>query len=268
MISVVLATYNEEKNIARCLDAVKKWADEIVIVDGTSSDDTVKIAKKYGARVVTTTNKSNFHINKQMAMDAAKGQLILQLDADEVVDDQLAKFITTTESQLQIAKYQPLPGLPVAWYIKRRNFFLGKFLTKGGQYPDAVIRLYIRGFAKLPQKDVHEQMTVDGLTSWADGHLLHYPNPNFATYIQKWDRYTSFKAEQLMEAQVKISLLNSWTYLFWKPFATWFSIFIRHKGFVDGIPGFVFALFSGLHHSMAYLKLWEKYQLKKTGQRS
>ena len=88
MLSVVLAVHNEEKNISRCLQAVKAFADEIIVVDGESTDKTASFAKEVGARVVSTTNKQNFHINKQIAMDAAKGDLILQLDADEVVDDQ------------------------------------------------------------------------------------------------------------------------------------------------------------------------------------
>src|SRR3990167_4474755 len=98
MISVVLATYNEEANLTRCLEAVKNFADEIIIVDGSSTDKTSSIAKKYDAKFIITTNKPNFHINKQMAMDKAKGDLVLQLDADEVVDAELAAFIKKIET--------------------------------------------------------------------------------------------------------------------------------------------------------------------------
>src|SRR6185369_4175203 len=174
MISIVLATHNEAKNIEMCLSAVKDWADEIIVVDGESTDDTVKLAKKFGAKVISTTNKSNFHINKQMAMDKAKGDLVLQLDADEVVDDQLRQFIVNTHQRILRKEV-----LPAAWWIKRKNLFFGRFLTKGGQYPDPVIRLYQKGKAHLPQKDVHEQMVVDGEVDWADGHFLHYSNPTF-----------------------------------------------------------------------------------------
>ncbi len=256
MISVVLATHNEEKNLVRCLSAVKDFADEVIVVDGESTDDTVKIAKKFGAKVISTTNKANFHINKQMAMDAAKGDLVLQLDADEVVDSDLALFIhnihgTSVENEFN------------AWWIKRRNFFLGTFLKKGGQYPDPVIRLYRRGRARLPQKDVHEQMVVEGKTGWAEGHLLHYGNPTFADYLRKFNTYTSFKAEQLKSQKVLITAKNNFRHLFWLPLTTWMSLYFRHKGFLDGVAGLVFALFSGLHHSVAYLKLWEAYEQKK-----
>jgi glycosyltransferase involved in cell wall biosynthesis len=257
MISVVLATHNEAKNIARCLDSVKEWADEIIVVDGESTDKTVALAKKYRAKIIPTTNKANFHINKQIAMDAAKGDLILQLDADEVVDEELTNFIHQIHTDLQTTNSRQATE-PVAWWLKRRNFFLGHFLKKGGQYPDPVIRLYLRGKARLPQQDVHEQMVVDGPVGWADGHLLHYSYPTFDDYLRKFQTYTNFKATQLYEAGLRPGIGTGINYLMIKPMATFVSIFIRHKGFVDGVPGFVFAVFSGLHHAVAYLKMCEK----------
>lgn len=259
MLSVVLATHNEAKNLATCLDSVKDWADEIIVVDGESTDDTVKIAKKYRAKVIATTNKANFHINKQLAMDAARGELVLQLDADEVVDQELTEFIQRTHQELQATTVKKWPtDQPVAWWLKRRNWFLGRFLKKGGQYPDPVIRLYINGKARLPQKDVHEQMVADGAIGWAEGHLLHYSYPTFNDYMRKFQTYTSFKATQLWEAGVRPGVMSGINYLLIKPTVTFFSLFVRHKGFVDGVPGFVFAVFSGLHHSVAYLKMCER----------
>jgi len=257
MISVVLATHNEVRNLEKCLLAVKLWANEIVVADGESTDGTVALAKKLGARVIITTNKANFHINKQLAMDAAAGELIFQLDADEVVDEELSNFIVAIHKK--VLKNQLPVGSPVAWWIRRKNQFLGTFLTKGGQYPDPVIRLYLKGKARLPQKDVHEQMQVDGEIGWATGHLLHYANPTFADYLRKFDTYTSFKATQLKEQAVTLSLANSIRFIFIKPLLTFISLFGRHRGYVDGMAGFAFALFSGLHHLVAYLKLWELY---------
>lgn len=285
MISVVLAVHNEEKNLERCLNAVQSFADEVIIMDGQSSDGTVALAKKLGAKVFPTTNKANFHINKQLAMEKAKGDLVLQLDADEVVDEELRDFIKRTHEQIlnqvetrktdrqggekqisgkaQNGQTPDRDTLPAAWWIKRKNYFLGWFLTKGGQYPDPVIRLYQKGKARLPQKDVHEQMEVAGEVGWAQGHLLHYGNPTFEDYLRKWNAYTSFKAQQLKEQGVKINLWTAVVFLKWKPFSTWFMMYFRHKGILDGYPGFVFAVFSGLHHAVAYLKLWELYQNEK-----
>src|SRR5258708_13372788 len=164
MISVALATHNEEKKLEKCLIAVKSWVDEIIVADGESTDQTVEIAKKFGAKIISTTNKANFHINKQLAMNQTTGDLVLQLDADEVVDAELATFIQHIDQKIDN---------PAAWWIRRKNFFMGRFLQKGGQYPDPVIRLYRKGRPHLPQKDVHEQMAVDAAVGWASPHLLH-----------------------------------------------------------------------------------------------
>jgi hypothetical protein len=134
---------------------------------------------------------------------------------------------------------------------------LGRFLRKGGQYPDPVIRLYQQGRARLPQQDVHEQMTVDGEIGWTNGHLLHYSSPTFAVYLRKWNDYTSLKAKQLDEAGVELSILSFFQYFLVKPITTFLALFLRHKGFIDGVPGFVFALYSALFHPVTYLKVWE-----------
>jgi glycosyltransferase involved in cell wall biosynthesis len=261
MISIVLATHNEANNLAACLEAVKAWADEIIIADGESTDETVSIAKKYGAKIITTTNKANFHINKQLAMSAATGELVLQLDADEIVDVELADFIQKLHNQLKLHNFKTPPTEPVAWWLKRKNFFLQHWLSKGGQYPDPVIRLYLNGHAHLPQKDVHEQMAVTGPVGWAAGHLLHYSNPTFADYVRKFNTYTSFKADQLAEAGVTLTWSHHWHFLVWLPLITFFQLFARHRGYVDGFPGLVFAAGSAFHHPIAYLKLWEKIEL-------
>jgi len=257
ILSVVLATHNEAKNIQRCLDSVSAIADEIIVVDGESSDETVFLAKKAGAKVISTTNKENFHINKQLAMNAAQGKLVLQLDADEAVDQELAGFISRLKQQLASAELESFQ--PSAWWLKRKNLFLGQFLKKGGQYPDPVIRLYVNGKAKLPQKDVHEQMKVSGEVGWAEGHLIHYSNPTFDEYLRKFNTYTSFKATQLAEAQVPVTFLTFIQLMLWKPLVTFVSLYLRHRGYVDGVPGFLFAVFSGLHHAVAFIKLWELY---------
>lgn len=257
MISIVLATYNEEKNLARCLDSVKSIADEIIVVDGNSTDKTVEIAGQYNAKVINTTNKSNFHINKQMAIDAAKGDLILQLDADEILDQELNEFIKKTHALMNKAQLGP----DVAWYIKRKNYFLSRFLSKGGQYPDPVIRLFFKGKAYLPQENVHEQMSVNGKVGTAEGHLLHFPYPNFASYMRKFNTYTSFEAERQQNSGLQLSTPNAIRYFIFKPAVTFFKLYVRHKGFVDGMAGLIFAGMSSLHHPFVYLKFLERKKI-------
>jgi glycosyltransferase involved in cell wall biosynthesis len=246
-LSIVLATYNEEANLARCLDAVKAIASEIVIADGQSSDKTVEIAAAYKAKVITTTNKPNFHINKNIAIDAASGDWILQLDADEVVSSQLAQEIQTV-----------LTATPNGYWIPRLNYFLGQPLTKGGQYPDYTLRLYRNGSGRLPAKDVHEQAVVTGEVGYLTSNLLHFNTPDFENYLLRFNRYTSLLAGQLKDTHVPISFWSSLNYLFLKPAVEFASIYLRHKGFVDGFPGFVFALFSGLRFGVAYIKYWQE----------
>lgn len=245
-ISAVLATYNESSQIGRCLESVSNWVDEVIVVDGESTDETKEIAQKMGAKVITTTNKPMFHTNKQMAIDEATHQWILQLDADEVVDQQLKKAVL---------KVVELGSPHSGFYIKRKNFFLGRFLTKGGQYPDPVIRLFKKGEGRLPQKSVHEQVELSGSAGTLEGHLLHYNAPTFSRYITNANRYTDLTAHTMIKKGIRLSFKNDVTYLIWKPKMTFLSLYFRHRGYKDGFPGFVFALFSGLHWVLAYMKL-------------
>lgn len=254
-LSVTMAVYNEEQYLSRCLSSVDGLADEIVIVDGNSSDKTIEIAKKFKAKIIKTTNKKNFHINKKMANDSAIGEWILQLDADEVVSKELFKEIQQTVLSNPIEN---------GFWIPRRNFFLGQFLTKGGTYPDYTLRLYRRLFGNLPAKDVHEQAKVQGKVGYLKNDLLHYSNPTFAEYIEKrFNRYTDLMSYNLTGGFI--------TNVFLRPIFDhnqgFLSIYLRHLGFLDGFPGFVWALFSSLHFPIAYFKKIEDRRIEKNESR-
>lgn len=248
-ISVVLAVYNEEINLRACLDSIKDLADEIVIADGGSEDKTLEIANEFGARIIKTKNLLNFHINKNKAIDAATGEWILQLDADEVVTEQLREEI---KKVINDQKYN-------GYWIPRKNFFLSKFLTKGGQYPDYTMRLYRKGKGRLPGKDVHEQAIVEGEVGYLKNDLLHMRDRNFSIYKKRFERYTTLLSTQLKDKEVKINPITFMNYMMIKPLAWFFLAYIRHRGYVDGLPGFIFALFSALRFPIAYLKLWRLY---------
>ena len=153
-LSFVTSTFNEEKNLPSCLDSIKDLADEIVLVDGTSSDKTVEIAKKYGARIKVTDNPPIFLINRQRAIDMAENEWLLNLDADEHATPGL---VTEIKEVLKNDK-----GKINGYFIPRKNWFLGRFLMKGGQYPDYQLRLYRKGKVHFELKDVHEQAIVEG----------------------------------------------------------------------------------------------------------
>jgi glycosyltransferase involved in cell wall biosynthesis len=247
-LSVVLATFNEAKNISRCLDSVADLADEIVVVDGKSVDNTGGLAKKYKARVILTDNQANFHIMKNMAIDAAAGEWILQLDADEALSPELKTEIKTVITS---------SDSDAGYFIPRMNYFFGKPLTKGGQYPDYTLRLYKNGLGRLPAKDVHEQAVVNGPVGYLKNNLLHFNTPDFENYLLRYNRYTSLMASEFAGKKIPLNFFVSLEYLFLKPLVEFFNIYIRHKGFVDKFPGFVFALFSGLRFGVAYIKYWQ-----------
>ena len=252
-LSVAITTYNEEGNIDHCFGPLKAWADEIIIVDGTSTDKTVELAKKYGAKIIITDNKPIFHINKQMAINECKGDWILQLDADEVVTDELKKEIDEV-----IASKDNY----CAYWIPRRNLFLGRWLKKSGQFPDPVIRLFKKGKARLPCKSVHEQMEVDGKTGTLKNPMDHYSSPTFSEYLKRSNRYTSLSAQEMIDKKLKPSF-RLFLKSVWNCKKTFFLIFFRHKGFVDGFAGYVFSFFSGFHFITSYIKFWEMYHQKR-----
>ncbi len=251
-LSVALAVYNESENIGPCLESIKSLAREIVIVDGGSSDDTRQIAESYGAKVLVEENRANFHINKQHSIDACQSEWILQLDADERVSSMLLDEIKQVLAlDLSVA--------PDAYYIKRRNYFLGKWMNKGGMYPDPVIRLFRKGKAHLPAASVHELMSVEGTTKWLQNDLLHIADPSFARYLLRSNRYTTLQADEwLKEGKISTSTKDILLHMFFKPLYRFLEIYFRHKGYVDGFPGFVFAWYSGLHIASSYVKYWEK----------
>lgn len=277
-LSVCLATFNEEENIARCLDSVKDIADEIIIVDGKSTDKTVEMARKYGAKVIITENHPIFHINKQKAMDEAKGEWILQLDADEVVSPELAKEIlkVTDMSKEELETYEEsLPnrnlflrheklieeqkgvigektGEFVAFYFPRKNYFLGKYLRYGGVYPDGVIRLIKKGKAFLPAKDVHELMTVNGRVGWLQNDLYHYDSPTFSRYLMRNNRYINLIADEMKRNKTGKDPYQFIDHMFIRPIKWFLLTQIRHKGILDGYQGIVFSFFSALRFPRAY----------------
>lgn len=249
MISVSIATYNEEKNIINCLDSVGDWVDEIIVVDGESSDNTIELIKKFSkAKVIITSNKPMFHINKNMAIEAATSDWILFLDADETISKDLKNEI------LSVINSNPSED---GFYIPRKNFFLTKFLTKGGQYPDARIRLFRKGKGKWPCVTVHEQIEVKGKLGYLKNDLIHIADPSFERYLMRSNRYTSLEAGNMLKKE-KDNLLTFIKYISLKPLVTFLLIYIRHRGYKDGFPGFVFALYSSVHWITSYIKFWEK----------
>lgn len=284
-LSVVLATRNEEANIARCLSAVRGLADEIIVFDEYSEDRTEEIAKSFGAKVFKEPHHAVFHITKQKAIEEASGDWILQLDADEVVTPELKKEIKEVLAMRddEILARRPKSkkkwnlfmrhkraveardggigesnGEVVAFFIPRRNMFLGRPLIHAGVYPDAAIRLIKNGKAYLPAKSVHEQMVVKGEVAWLFSDLEHHDSPTLNRYLARLNRYTDLQAEELAVRRVPKNFPYLLYYAILKAKFTFFSLFIRHAGFKDGMRGFIWSMFSAMRFPIAYFKYWTK----------
>lgn len=282
-LSVVLATRNEETNIGACLSAIKDLADEIIIVDEYSEDKTVEIAQSFGAKVYRYKHEPIFHINKQRALDHATGEWILQLDADEIVTEQLAQEIRQTieadnetllkrrkvilEQHPLFARHQMLidkrdgqigskTGEIVAFFIPRRNLFLGKPLIHAGVYPDPAIRLVKNGMAHFPAKDVHEIVKIDGEVSWLENDMIHNDTPSLARYFARLNRYTDLKAKEIEKAKVGRNVIGFAMFVIIKPTIVFFNLYLRHLGFLDGVRGFLWSFLSATHFPIAYFKYW------------
>lgn len=277
-ISVALATYNEEKNLGPCLESVKDWVNEIIIVDGSSQDKTREVAEKYGAKVIKTTNPPIFHINKQKALDACQSEWILQLDADEMVTPELAQEIQEIvnlsdkeiERKQQNLKKKELfyrhqkivekrdgqigqeEGEYAGFFVPRLNYFLGKYLKHGGVYPDGVIRLVKKGKARFPCQSVHEQIIINGKVGWLENDLIHQADPTFKRYLQRNSRYIDLIVTELKKEKIAKNPLQFFNYLVFKPIRWFLLTFFRHKGFLDGWQGLVFSFFSALRFPRAY----------------
>jgi len=175
----------------------------------------------------------------------------LVLDADEVVPPSLKAEI------LRVIKSEQYD----AYWLPRLNHFLSRPLKKGGQYPDYCLRLVKREKAYQPTKTLHDQIAVKTDKSkigYLKTPLFHYPYPDFETYLRKWIQYSHHEADLLLAKKTKpgFSLLIKYCFLYPK---WWFlKAYFRHKGFMDGFPGFAFAFFSALRYFVVYLKLYEK----------
>jgi len=247
-ISVALATFNEENNIGPCLESVKQFASEIIVADGSSTDTTVKIAKEFGAKVISTSNKPMFHINKNLAIDNCTNSWIMLIDADERISKSLAQEIKDV-----VNSNPPENG----FWVNRRNWFLGGYLKKGGAYPDSVIRLFRKGKGRLQEISVHEQVSIDGSAGHLKDDLLHLADPSFSRYLYRANRYTTQTALQIAQKNPGTHPVAVTNYLILKPLLVFSKIYFRHKGYKDGFRGFVWALFSGFHFFYAYVKYWQ-----------
>ncbi len=250
MISSIVITYNEEKNIGECLGSLK-WTDEIIVVDSDSSDRTVEIAAEFTGKILKSGNGS-YGEKKNIGMKSAVGDWILWIDADERISDELKDEI------LQIT--DNTENDTDAFFINRRSFFISKFIRHSGWYPDYTLRLFKKSAGiKFDDSKVHEKAIYTGKTGKLKYEILHYTDPDFEHYIEKMNNYTSLSAEDLRNRQKSASIFD----IIFRPAFTFFKMYFLKLGFLDGYMGLVLSALSGIHSMAKYSKL---YLLNKNSQ--
>lgn len=252
MLSVAIITCNEERNLARTLASVS-FANEIVVVDSGSRDRTVAIAESFGARVIVR-EWPGFAAQKNFAILQCTGDWILSLDADEELSPELCR-------QLSVL----LPTMPPvdAYFLKRRNLFLGRWIRWGGYYPDPKLRLFRRSAAnfavppRFGERPVHETIAFDGASATLDYDIIHHCYPTLEDYLEHMDRYSTLGAKLLVE-QKRTS--DFWLAFYWNVLVvphlnfTWNYLF--RFGFLDGREGLLLHLYHTAYVSWKYAKAW------------
>ncbi len=246
-ISIVIITHNEAKNIVECLESVK-WADEIVVLDSFSDDETVEICRRYTDKVFQS-KFSNFSLQKNMVLDRANNEWVLSLDADERVSPQLREKIVSIvrENSLENAGY----------FIPRRNYFFGRWVRHCGLYPDYVLRLFRKSKGRFKDEFVHESVALDGRAGYMDEPLEHFTYRDIDGFIERIKHYTTLSVKQMQRDKRK----SRWFNLIVNPFAAFTKMYFIKKGFLDGSLGFVVCVLYSYYAFMKYAKLWEKQRI-------
>ncbi|NLC35360.1 MAG: glycosyltransferase family 2 protein [Alcaligenaceae bacterium] len=246
-MSVIIITLNETAHIAECLDSVA-FADEIIVVDSGSTDDTRDIAQGKGAKVVLTEDWPGFGPQKNRALDLASCEWVLSIDADERVTPELKAEI---EAVLRAAADSPAGAPASAYRMPRLSNFGGRWIRHSGWWPDYVLRLFKRGTARFKDVAVHESVVTEHSVATLESHFLHYPYANLEQLIAKINHYST-EAAKIMHARGKrTSALGAWGHACW----TFIRIYLLRKGFLDGREGFILAVMAAAGNFFRYTKL-------------
>lgn len=238
-ISATIITHNEERNLQRAMESLR-CADEILVVDSGSTDRTVEIAEKLGARVIDSP-WPGYAKQKNFAAEQANNDWILSLDADESLSEALEAEIW------RLKKSGPSFD---AYTMPRLARYLGRWIHHSGWHPDRKVRLYHRAKAVWEGDFVHESVKVSGTVGHLDGNLLHFTCDSLSEHMKTMDRYTTLAAEQLVASNRKIT----WGRLILEPPWTFFNTYVVKAGFLDGVEGLAIANMAALYNFLKYAK--------------
>ncbi|MGE5860121.1 MAG: glycosyltransferase family 2 protein [Ignavibacteria bacterium] len=239
-ISIIVITKDEEDSITDCLKSVD-WADEIILVDSGSRDQTVELAQKFTSKIFVKAWEG-FFAQKKYALSLTSNEWILNIDADERVSEPLMNEIFTLE-------FSSSDG----FYIPRENYFMNKKITTCGWNKDNQLRLFKKSKTKLTDKLVHEGFVVDGKVNYLKNPLIHYTFKTISGTLSKINYYSTLRALEIFKGKGKI---NTFTIIS-HSFSAFFRFFFSLKGYKDGIYGFLISMFNSFTTMLVYSKTWE-----------
>lgn len=245
-IAAVILTKNEAARISRCLDAVAGWVDQIIVVDGESTDGTPDLCRQAGAQVIMHRFDGSFAQERNLGTAQATADWVLQLDADDRVTPAFRQAAT------QILEH----GSPHAAYRFRRwNVFLGRAMRHGG-WDHYSLHLFRRGRARYEGR-VHETLLVDGSIGTLEAPIEHHPFSSLEQFVDRQNRYTTLEARQLMEQHGPPEERTVRRQLRVRPLTLWWKIIVKKQGFREGMHGFLFAGLFSFVHFLKWAKYWE-----------
>lgn len=249
-VTVAVITKNEETLIGRCLDSLR-WADDILVVDGYSTDRTQEIARSKGARVIEHKFTGSFADDRNVGIDNARNDWVLNIDADDVVTDDFRNALVRALSGDE--------GV-VIYKFRRRNFFLGHSMDHGG-FHHYIPNLVRRGSVRY-EGLVHEVPAYSGKMGVIDADINHYPFDSITQFINRQNRYTDIAAVELFkvhgvlpEREIRKMMINKSLKMFWKSY-------IKKQGRKEGLYGLIFAILFALINFLKWSKYWELIRSK------
>lgn len=245
-LSIAIIAHNEGTYLADALQSVS-WADQVVVVDCGSTDNTSEIAEGAGAEVYREPNRSNLNENKNIAIGHCRGEWIFVLDADERIPDMLAGEIR------RVINDNKTDG----FLVPRRNHIIGRWLRHGSQYPDYQLRLFKRDRGNFPAVHVHERLNVNGRIDRLSEPFDHHPYPDLSMLIHKNLRYSEFEAQHLFQQGKTISFSGLIWRIMVKTPLRFLRRYVLKMGFRDGVPGLIMAWFDAENQSLRWIRLWE-----------
>ena len=270
-VSVIVPVKNEGHQLARCLQSVS-WADEVVVVDSNSNDDTVEVSERHGARVVQFSKKGPWPKKKNWALENIpfRNDWVLLLDADEVLPP---------DAHIEIGRLVTAdPAAVRGYWINRRFFFMGRWL-RHSYYPNWNLRLFQHRYGRFERLtseetesgdvEVHEHVVVNGETGRMRTELDHYAFPTITNFVEKHNRYSNWEAHVTLEAamgnghrpQSGRARLKAWTrHLPFRPMLRFLYLYVWQRGFLDGREGYYFAR---LHAMYEFLSVTKTFELRK-----